>query len=610
MLTVRAILQLLLSACLPMMVCSQQNSSLIESPAGKNPGRDASLIREDIFIHTDRDEYVAGENLWYAAYVVNRQDTEPGIASRTAYIEILNSNNIPVMQKTISIADGSGNGVFLIPDTLSSGAYILRAYTNLMKNFPPDQCFMKCIFIYNTFGNNKFRIVSAYGRQPVPGLIFITAFKNSRNANFISGNPEEKIRIEAPATVKQREKVTVGIYLDKSLVSGDMKPNLSISVSPETNWGDSMEISGYLSAVRSEASDQASAGRSGIRDYMNKTEEEGRYLSGRIINKNQKNSRENMVVLLSIPGKEAFFQYAIADKEGNFSFYIENDSLQKDLVIQVAGNPDDDLIRLNSPYWESYAAFNEVSENSLFEIPPYIREWSVNYQVGRVYGIKSMMVQVTPDRAFKIPFRFYGTPEFELKMADYILLPDMREVFFELVPGVSLKTGRTGNSITVSNPRDNKVYESDATLMIDGIIISDPSLIAGMNTEIVERIEVMRTEYIAGGYHFYGIVNVITKEGNFNSLDLPKNAVRLPYRTYDPEIRFILPEYSSSGAKESRVPDYRNTLYWNPKVEPDPEGKARVEFWSSDFRSDFEINIQGMTADGKPFSAKKILRVE
>lgn len=610
MLTVRAILKLLLSVCLPMIVCGQQNSLLIDNPAGKSPGRNASLIREDIFIHTDRDEYVAGENLWYAAYVVNRQDREPGTASRTAYIEILNSNNIPVMQKIISIADGSGQGVFMIPDTLSSGAYIVRAYTNLMKNFPPEQCYMKCIFIYNTFGNKNFNIVTVNGRQRLPGLIFMDDFKNPQTANSLSGIPEEMIRIVAPGTVRQREKITIEINFEKELVSGDRRPHLSISVSPLTNWGDSMDFSRYLTAVRSAGTDQMSAGRPGIRDLMHKPEAEGRYLSGKIITQNQMNSQESKIVLLSIPGKEAFFRYAMPDKEGNFSFYIENDSLKKDLVIQVAGNPDEDLIRLNSPYWESYATMNGVSEKRLYEIPSYIREWSVNYQVGRVYGIRPIAEQVTPDRGFKIPFRFYGTPDFELKMADYILLPDMREVFFELVPGVSLKTGRTGNSITVTNPRENKVYESDPTLMIDGIIISDPSQIAGMNTEIVERIEVMRTEYIVGGYHLYGIVNVITKEGNFNSIDLPKNAVRLPYRTYDPEIRFVSPEYSSSQAKESRVPDYRNTLYWNPDVEPGPEGKLSVEFWSSDFRSDFEINIQGMTTDGKPLSAKKIIRVE
>ena len=52
--------------------------------------------------------------------------------------------------------------------------------------------------------------------------------------------------------------------------------------------------------------------------------------------------------------------------------------------------------------------------------------------------------------------------------------------------------------------------------MVDGIIISDPSIIVEMNPENVERIDVVSTEYMVGGYHFYGIVNVVTKEGNFN----------------------------------------------------------------------------------------------
>ena len=37
------------------------------------------------------------------------------------------------------------------------------------------------------------------------------------------------------------------------------------------------------------------------------------------------------------------------------------------------------------------------------------------------------------------PLRFYGKPDIEIIMADYIKLPVMQEVFFELLPGVSLK---------------------------------------------------------------------------------------------------------------------------------------------------------------------------
>ena len=35
------------------------------------------------------------------------------------------------------------------------------------------------------------------------------------------------------------------------------------------------------------------------------------------------------------------------------------------------------------------------------------------------------------------PVRFYGQPDIELVLSDYISLPVMNEIFFELLPGVS-----------------------------------------------------------------------------------------------------------------------------------------------------------------------------
>ena len=45
-------------------------------------------------------------------------------------------------------------------------------------------------------------------------------------------------------------------------------------------------------------------------------------------------------------------------------------------------------------------------------------------------------------------------------------------------------------------------------------------------------------------------------------------------------------------------------------MKPDKEGKASVEFWTSDFVSDFDINIQGITAEGKAYSLRKIIKVK
>ena len=79
---------------------------------------------------------------------------------------------------------------------------------------------------------------------------------------------------------------------------------------------------------------------------------------------------------------------------------------------------------------------------------------------------------------------------------------------------------------------------------------------------------------------------------------------------WDPVWSFASPDYSSSEFTNSRIPDFRNTLYWNPSVKPDKSGTAKIEFWSSDVVSDYEINVQGINSEGKLISSRKYIRVE
>lgn len=195
-------------------------------------------------------------------------------------------------------------------------------------------------------------------------------------------------------------------------------------------------------------------------------------------------------------------------------------------------------------------------------------------------------------------------------MKDYITLPVMQEVFFELLAGVSLKTKKTGYEITMNDPSINRPYEYPPSLFVDGVLVKDASAIAAIDPEIVEKIYVVRDKYFVGDYLFYGIVNVITKAGDFSNATLPDHALRLAYRVVDPVSSFVSPDYSSSDTKAKRVPDFRTTLYWNPSVKQDKVGKSRIEFWTSDFSSDYEINVQGISSDGKPFSIKKTIKVK
>jgi hypothetical protein len=164
--------------------------------------------------------------------------------------------------------------------------------------------------------------------------------------------------------------------------------------------------------------------------------------------------------------------------------------------------------------------------------------------------------------------------------------------------------------MTLINPENSKPYDTPPGLFIDGVAVKDASLIAALEPEAVETIDVVKDKYFVGDYMFYGIVNVITKAGNFSNLTFPDYSVRLQYRVIDQVVQFVSPDYSSAAMMKSRVPDFRNTLYWNPSVKPDKTGRAIIEFWTSDFRSDFEVNIMGITPDGRTFSVKKTIKVK
>ena len=64
-------------------------------------------------------------------------------------------------------------------------------------------------------------------------------------------------------------------------------------------------------------------------------------------------------------------------------------------------------------------------------------------------------------------------------------------------------------------------------------------------------------------------------------------------------VQYYSPEYPD-GPIEGK-PDYRRTLYWNPNVITDDDGRARVEFYNNSFTRKFTINAAGITASGIPY---------
>ncbi len=109
-------------------------------------------LQEKIFMHTDRSFYLAGETIWLKLFYVDGSFHRPLHVSKVAYIEILDGNHKPVLQSKLALTeDGFGSGSISLPVSMGSGCYLIRAYTNWMKNFSPELYFQQCVTVVNPF---------------------------------------------------------------------------------------------------------------------------------------------------------------------------------------------------------------------------------------------------------------------------------------------------------------------------------------------------------------------------------------------------------------------------------------------------------------------------
>ncbi|MBQ8969515.1 MAG: hypothetical protein IJ064_07285 [Bacteroidaceae bacterium] len=63
---------------------------------------------------------------------------------------------------------------------------------------------------------------------------------------------------------------------------------------------------------------------------------------------------------------------------------------------------------------------------------------------------------------------------------------------------------------------------------------------------------------------------------------------------------FYQPDYSKQRPTEPT--DYRRTLYWNPNLQLDSEGKAKVSFFTGSRPAQLSVSAEGMTPDGQPLT--------
>jgi hypothetical protein len=549
---------------------------------GSNAISDTGMISrltvdERVLLITDRNIYLCGEEIVFEAFTYEGTLGLPFPSAKILYAELYSTDNNVIARGKYILRDGRGSGSITIPRETSSGIYLLRAYTNFMKNSGYGQFFVMKLKIVNPFlgGRNIYTL---------PGGL--------SDNDSIADRPEEraeKLKIALETERKEygnREKIIVKIKAtNKDGVP--VKTDLTLfSVLAEGTLADPAVDSRAPFAAAGQQSEKAKS--TAIR-YL--PEIKGDIISGRAVYEDNKPA-SGVEVLQSFTGSATRIESSVTDGEGRFFFLTDMEKNRGNLILKV--KDDQGKIRL-------------MPENEFFDdFPPPLQD-TFSLTKEEIQLVSKEFINIQVDDAFRvqnsvreeeteIETAFYGKDFTEYKFPDYLKLPNMKEFIFEVIEGVIYSRENRRDIISIYEKTTMNKIGPDPLMVIDGVPVTDASLILGLPSEKVQSIRVVRNKYLYKDLIFDGIIDIVTFRKDASSFKLQEGTFRFNF--IHPEMGQVKEELHIRQDENGKIPLYKNLLYWDSGITTDGNGNAEVSFLSPDNTGKFRITCFGFSAEG------------
>ncbi|HEX2926772.1 MAG TPA: hypothetical protein VHP38_11050 [Ruminiclostridium sp.] len=512
-----------------------------------NPG--ISFLKEDLKITTDRDVYIAGEELWVKINIRNAFTSRPDNISKVVYLELLDRNNFPLKQIKISVDAGSCSTNMVLPDKVSTGNYILRAYTGLLKNWSASDYAMRTISVINPFENLDNTKLSDSIASIIPQKSMNT--KNGEvtcdiRINGEKFSPRQKINIDLAVKDNSFAPSDLSVSVIKSVLYN--KYSEEIPVRPVNSGADNIVIAETL------------------------PETEGLLVSGSLRKKSNYEPLANTNVSLAYVGKTARCQFTRTDGKGEFNFVVKETGRDEIVIQPLFTETSDYYVDLKQPFSSKFEAFRAnlflPDTNDIYELNRAV----IAMQVNNIYAAERQK-----KTAVKIYPEFYGSSENTVRMDDYIELTTVHEAVKEIIPNVYVSKHDGVYDFKLIN-KFNQIFENKPLVLLDGVPVYNMEKILDISAKEIERVDVINTRYFFSDNVFDGIISFVTRKGNLSVLDFDNSIFRQVYDFCKDQETFYSPDYSTDNISLDRIPDYRNTLYWNPSVQTGPAGQLLLQY--------------------------------
>lgn len=534
----------------------------------------SDMLYERLYVSTDKECYLAGEQLWVSAFCYDASSGIPSPVSAVAYLEIQNLSGT-VSQAKIALTGGRGSGMISLPLSIPTGIYRLSAYTRYMYSESNLNFFSKFVTIYNPLTSLRSDNVKTISeRDAVTDYLKEKTEENSRGFTLLTNKknyyPGEEVTITLHNEIPNQVSLSVSVYREDDL-----------------NYFRNRSIINYVDSTLKEKPSPFPLWKV---DYA------GEIIRGHVVDENNEPISEVDAYgsYISIAGSDIQYYSGEIRENGNVRFFTSNLYGDGTLVSYV-------------PSFEQkkyHLVLDSVFMNPRIRYIPelildkkqkdVLVERNMGVQIAQVFRLDTLIREHKPEANL-----LFENTGIVYNLDEYTRFPTMGEVMIEFIKEARFRTinGTRWLQVRLRDAQGVAYYIEDPTpplVLVDGIPVSEHETIYAYDPNLVREITIYTDKYAFGPIYYNGILFFKTYKGDFPELELDESMRIQDFQgVQKPRSLAVLPA-------DSRLPDLRHTLYWEPIVEVDANESITLKAMTSETRGTFCVVIEGMDRKGTP----------
>ncbi|MFW6371036.1 MAG: hypothetical protein ACOC10_07535 [Bacteroidota bacterium] len=555
----------------------------------------SALKNENLVVHLPERVVSAGEEFYYNVKIYNIPALTSQFSSKVIYFSIHNMAGEQVYNWHNTVFNRNVSGKTIIPDTLSGGFYTLYVYTSFGRNFPLSNLFKTNILVtgLNTRLPERIDIPiikTCDTRKPSNLLPRDDSIYIDISRQKYESREKAKMRISLPgAESLDSTLLSVSVcHVPSSAIDTLLKPkNTGVS----DNIGFREQISGQFQP-----------------HYF---ENQGLLLRGILKEKATGIPLPNTIILLALKDTLGVLDYAVTNEKGEFVFLL--DELYEN-----------NILLLHLPY-NDYSSKNVSLETDPGFITPektLSRKIFVPEEISELETLNRKLMMInevfntvssdsSPENRKPVisRLRFTPKPDYVIFPADFMALPDFKEIAANILPAVKYRH-RDGNySLRLFDPETGLSWEKDALVLLNGVPFNNLGYLNQLGSREIKSVSVTKSKIFYGDITFHGIVSILTHDNKIPE-DYLQQQFTINNDTRSATNNRLLIQITSDEVNNRIQPLFHSLVYFNPSLTIFGKKEVEIDFYTPDLKGTYRIEVKGIVNGEIPVSNEKLITVQ